>query len=107
MGRSHSKSAFPSSRPTKTSFVKRDSEKKYKVRPDWEYNAEDFWNALYEAEDSGKLTKNLKELASTEGAAGVTVTRSELKFLKSLPGWGEGPQHARDPLIIEEVKEKA
>lgn len=78
-------------------------ELEYTVRADYENNAEEFWQSFYKDEEAGLLSKNLKKLADPANFSEVRITQEELDYLKSLPGWGEGPAHAPDPLIVTKV----
>lgn len=67
------------------------SAKTIAVRVDWENNAEEFWDAL-------RAHKNGKTLEAAIDSGRVTMEQRD--FLTSLPGYSNGPEHARTALVF-------
>lgn len=64
-----------------------------RVQVDHENNAETWWDALREREPA--LAARLGDSDTLE------ITADELARLQALPGWADGPAHARTALIVE------
>ena len=66
--------------------------KKIKVAIDWENNAEKWWECLSE---------NHPELhAAFFLDSTPELTRDEYETLASLPGFSDGPAHAKHPIVV-------
>ena len=76
--------------------------KKVRVVVDYENGSEDFWQGeggkLW-AEVAGKFSADEVEL--TQAAADDLFQRASM-----LPGWSDGPEHARHPLIVVDAVEE-
>lgn len=74
-----------------------------RIAVDYECNAEPWWDAAR----AGKAPAVVRPLLSTRGPDEIMVSRDEaaavLAWASSLPGWDDGPAHARRPLVIGDV----
>jgi hypothetical protein len=70
---------------------------------DWENNGEEWWNALDEELSSRRNYGEFKRLARWRDdpmAEPIQVSRRMRKFLESLSGYDEGPEHAPHPVYF-------
>jgi hypothetical protein len=68
------------------------SGEKIKVAIDWENNAEKWWDCL---------SKNYPRLHAAFGLHNMPAfTRDEYDTLASLPGFSDGPAHAKHPIVV-------
>ena len=76
---------------------------------DYENNTEEWWDAVHAAlaGNTAPVTRAARDvLRAFERADEVTTTRvvaAEIRLWgASLPGWSDGPVHARDPFVVRE-----
>ena len=64
---------------------------KVTVRVDYENNGEEWWDALRARPDGKRLERSID---------GGDLPLRDLATLVGLPGWSDGPDYARHPLIV-------
>ena len=76
---------------------------------DYENNTEEWWDAVHAAlrANTAPVTRAARDvLRAFERADEVTTTRvvaAEIRLWgETLPGWSDGPDHARDPFVVRE-----
>ena len=72
---------------------------------DYENNTEEWWDAVHA--DTAPVTRAARDvLRAFDRADEVTTTRvvaAEIRLWgETLPGWSDGPDHARDPFVVRE-----
>jgi hypothetical protein len=84
---------------------------KYTAIVDAEYDAGDFWDALTASysllNQMSDLCKYLKELFRYDQVDLASPFELECfrYYVSSFPGWGTGPDHARNPIIFLESED--
>lgn len=73
------------------------------VRIDWENNSEVWWDAARAASDCpAELHALIYGLCATEVEVESARLPALLAWCASFPGWSDGPQYARHPLMVRE-----
>jgi hypothetical protein len=76
-----------------------------RISIDWENNAETWWDAAREAASTAPDV--IRPLLGGRNVSDVSVSASDLPtvlaWCSSLPGWEDGPAHARRPLVWNEA----
>lgn len=78
----------------------------YAVKPDYENNAETWWEAFFTAQANGTVPDEVRPLGELPAAEWLAVSKRALAWLRSLPGWNEpgAPLYARHPLIVRDAR---
>ena len=81
------------------------------ARVDYEYNAEEFWAEFRTRAEALPVDTELRilcmDLMESDQAhpSSETAAAELLAFCKSIPGYGNGPEYAREAVTIEETVE--
>ena len=67
----------------------------FKVRVDFEYSADVFWGEL--RENHPDIAERFGDTLTTES---VMIHEDELEVIKTLTGWADGPEFARNPVFL-------
>ena len=77
---------------------------RYTLIVDYEYNAEQWWDAAHELAARGESDTFSALMAALKKSDSVTCTREAAAEFEScaenLPGWNDGPRYAQHPVLI-------
>lgn len=75
--------------------IDHDGETWFKVLVDFEYPADEFWAEL--RADHPDIAERFGDTLTTES---VMIHEDELEVIKTLTGWADGPESARNPVFL-------